>query len=194
MIQLPTLIAGSKKFHQSQVSGFKSENDSKPSMPIRDPENAVKTPEISVKRNETNDDDLESRGSSFFNLGDEDFGKTLVKDIVNDLLLDIVKLSSSSHDQHFDDKKISDNGKGELNEIDDGDIVKYIQELYISSENEKKLGGNNFPNEEGMEDFVVIENDAYYECSNTYQPKGVLIAPHDQTDTWDSTELHRYGV
>ena len=165
-------------------------------MPMRHQENSEETPEIRIKNDETNDEALESRFNNFYDFEeDDDLSKMLVKDLVNDLLLDIVKVSSislgSSHDQHFDDKKISDNGKGELNEIDDGDIVKYIQELYISSENEKKLGGNNFPNEEGMEDFVVIENDAYYECSNTYQPKGVLIAPHDQTDTWDSTELHR---
>ena len=154
---------------------------------MRHQENAVETPEIRIKNGEA----LESRFNNLYDFEDDDLSKILVKDLVADLLLDIVKVSSSSHDQRFDDKKISDNGKGELNEIDDGDIVKYIQELYISSENEKKLGGNNFPNEEGMEDFVVIENDAYYECSNTYQPKGVLIAPHDQTDTWDSTELHR---
>ena len=189
---MPTLVTGSKKFQQLKVSESSSEHDSKPSMPMRHQENSEETPEIRIKNDETNDEALESRFNNFYDFEeDDDLSKMLVKDLVNDLLLDIVKVSSSSHDQHFDDKKISDNGKGELNEIDDGDIVKYIQELYISSENEKKLGGNNFPNEEGMEDFVVIENDAYYECSNTYQPKGVLIAPHDQTDTWDSTELHR---
>ena len=113
-------------------------------MPMRHQENAVETPEIRIKNDETNDEALESRFNNFYDFEeDDDLSKMLVKNLVNDPLLDIVKVSSSSHDQHFDDKKISDNGKGELNEIDDGDIVKYIQELYISSENEKKHDGNN---------------------------------------------------
>ena len=60
-------------FQQSQVSDFSSEHDSKTSMPIRLPEKAEKTHEIEIKKDETNDRDVEIGDDAFNYLEDKDF-------------------------------------------------------------------------------------------------------------------------